>query len=84
MVTQWQQLFYEDRFVSHQLIFSTQLGCVVYEPCYEIRNANTTLIVGSYPPEGTYITSLLPLQQYQISWTSQPTLPCMRQVVAEQ
>ena len=77
MVTQWQQLFYEDRFVSHQLIFSNQLGYVVCEPCYEVRNANITLIVGPYPPEGTLVTSLLPLQQYQLSITSRPTLPCM-------
>ena len=68
MVTQWQQLFYEDRFVSQSLSLlplSSGLSCLrtPFKKC----NADSRFNVGPYASEGKDSTPVFPFQAYCVS-----------------
>lgn len=63
MVTQWQQLFYEDRFVSQYLNFFLLSSALSYfRIAVKESNADSRFNIGPYPSEGRYSASFIAFQ----------------------
>lgn len=62
MVTQWQQLFYEDRFVSQYLSFLLLSALSCFRTPVKKGNADSRFNIGPYPSEGKHCDSLFPFR----------------------